>query len=127
MIESQANPHIKHIRSLAADRKDRRRERLFVLEGVRLVADTLEGSELALAVYAPDQLDQTVAGRELRVRLEQMPHAYAATAQVIAAASDTVNPQGVVALAHWPQVDHTRHYSGAGCDPGSRQHGHAAP
>ena len=38
MIESQANPHVKHIRSLAADRKDRRRERLFVLEGVRLVA-----------------------------------------------------------------------------------------
>ena len=30
MIESQANSHVKHIRSLAADRKDRRRERLFV-------------------------------------------------------------------------------------------------
>jgi TrmH family RNA methyltransferase len=106
MIESQANPHVKHIRSLAADRKDRRRERLFVLEGVRLVADALEhGCELALALYAPGQLDQTAAGRELRIRLEGMPHVYSATAQVVAAASDTVSPQGVVALARWPSIE----------------------
>src|SRR3954463_9999864 len=99
MIESRANPHVKHIRSLAADRKDRRRERLFVLEGVRLVADTLAGGELALGLYAPDQLELTEAGREPLARWEQLPHAHAATAQVGAAASDTVNPQGVVALA----------------------------
>ena len=106
MIASPANPHVKRIRSLAADRKERRRERLFVLEGVRLVADALEhGGTLDLALYAPDQLDQTAAGRELRARLEQLPHSYAATAQVAAAASDTVHPQGVVALARWPQVE----------------------
>src|SRR5204862_83687 len=50
MIESQANPHVKHIRSLAADRKDRRRERLFVLEGVRLVAD----AEASMPYFAAD-------------------------------------------------------------------------
>ena len=105
MIASPANPHVKRIRSLAADRKERRRERLFVLEGVRLVADALEhGGTLDLALYAPDQLDQTAAGRELRARLEQLPHGYAATAQVVASASDTVHPQGVVALARWPAV-----------------------
>ena len=72
MIASPANPHVKRIRSLAADRKERRRERLFVLEGVRLVADALEhGGALDLALYAPDQLDQTAAGRELRARLER--------------------------------------------------------
>jgi TrmH family RNA methyltransferase len=106
MIESQSNPHVKHIRSLAADRKDRRRERLFVLEGVRLIADALAaGGALALTLYAPDQLDQTAAGRELRGQLEQLPHAYPATAAVVAAASDTVSPQGVVALAHWPEIE----------------------
>src|SRR5215216_5111885 len=83
MIESQANPHIKYIRSLAADRKDRRRERLFVLEGVRLVADALD------QIGAP----------------ELVPRAYPATAQVVAAASDTVHPQGVVALARWPAIE----------------------
>jgi len=105
MIESQSNPHVKHIRSLAADRKDRRRERLFVLEGVRLVADALAGGPaLELALYAPDQLEQTEAGRALLDQLETLAVAHPASAQVVAAASDTVHPQGVVALARWPQV-----------------------
>jgi RNA methyltransferase, TrmH family len=106
MIESQANPHVKRIRSLAADRKDRRRERLFVLEGVRLVADALaSGAALGLVLYAPDQLASTVAGQELLEQLGSLANAHPATAQVVAAAADTVNPQGVLALARWPQVD----------------------
>jgi TrmH family RNA methyltransferase len=105
MIESQANPHVKHIRSLAADRKDRRRERLFVLEGVRLVADALaSGALLDLALYAPAQLASTAAGQELLGQLRALANAHEATAQVLAAAADTVSPQGVVALARWPQV-----------------------
>jgi len=106
MISSSANSHVKHIRSLAADRKDRRRERLFVLEGVRLVGDALDqGGELELVLYAPDQLDETEAGRELREQIERLPASYPATAQVVAAAADTVHPQGVVALARWPEVE----------------------
>jgi TrmH family RNA methyltransferase len=104
MIESQANPHVKHIRSLAADRKDRRRERLFVLEGVRLVADALAGGAmLELALYAPDQLGQTEAGRALLDQIQALTIAHLASAQVVAAASDTVHPQGIVALARWPE------------------------
>jgi RNA methyltransferase, TrmH family len=106
MIESQANPHVKHIRSLAADRKDRRRERLFVLEGVRLVADALaSGAALELVLYAPEQLGLTEAGRALLGQLEPLAAAQPASAQVVAAASGTVSPQGVVALARWPQVE----------------------
>ena len=106
MIESPANSHVKHIRSLATDRKDRRRERLFVLEGVRLVADAVAGGALLdLVLYAPDQLAPTVAGQALLDRLETLAVAHPASAQVVAAASDTVHPQGVVALARWPQVD----------------------
>jgi RNA methyltransferase, TrmH family len=106
MIESPANSHVKHIRSLAADRKDRRRERLFVLEGVRLVADALAGGALLdLALYAPEQLALTVAGQALLDQLETLAVAHQASAQVVAAASDTVHPQGVVALARWPQVE----------------------
>jgi TrmH family RNA methyltransferase len=106
MISSSANPHVKHIRSLAADRRERRRERLFVLEGVRLVADALEhGGALELVLYAPDQLAETPAGQELLARLRHLPRSYEATPQVVAAAADTVHPQGVVALARWPQVE----------------------
>jgi TrmH family RNA methyltransferase len=109
MIESPANPHVKHIRSLAADRKDRRRERLFVLEGVRLVADAVAGGAvLDLALYAPDQLALTQAGQALLEQLQTLVVAYPASAQVVAAASDTVHPQGLVALARWPQVESGR-------------------
>ena len=109
MISSPANPHVKHIRSLAADRRERRRERLFVLEGVRLVADALEqGGALDLVLYAPDQLDDTPPGRRLHEQLRRLPGSYEATPQVVAAASDTVHPQGVVALARWPQIEPER-------------------
>jgi TrmH family RNA methyltransferase len=105
MIASSANPQIKRIRSLAADRKERRRERMFMVEGVRLVGDALaHGAELTLALYAPDLLEGTAEGRALLARLAGMPGAHTATAQAIAAAADTVHPQGVVALARWPQV-----------------------
>ncbi len=106
MIASPANPHVKHIRSLATDRKDRRRERMFVLEGVRLVADALaHAGALELALYAPEQLAQTEAGRGLLARLEGQRWAHPASPQVVAAAAETVQPQGVVALARWPEVE----------------------
>src|SRR5213592_3675302 len=96
MISSITNSHIKHIRSLLADRRERRRERMFVLEGVRLVADALaHGGAIERAIYAPEQL-------------ERMPGAYAATPQAMAAAADTVHPQGVVALARWPEIEPSR-------------------
>jgi TrmH family RNA methyltransferase len=105
-ISSTTNPHVKRIRSLLADRRERRRERLFVLEGVRLIADALAGgAELELALYAPDQLAETAAGRELLGQIEALPVAYQATPQVIVAAADTVHPQGAVALARWPRVE----------------------
>lgn len=105
MITSVANSSVKRIRSLAADRKERRRERLFVLEGVRLVADALaSGAVLPLVLFAPEQLATTESGTALLAELEHMPAAQPASPQVIAAAADTVHPQGVVALAQWPDV-----------------------
>ena len=106
LITSTANPHVKRVRALAADRRERRRERLFVLEGVRLVADALEHSaSLALALYVPEQLVTTEAGNALLDQFRGRRDAFEATPQVLAAAADTVHPQGVVALARWPEVE----------------------
>ncbi|KAB8143836.1 RNA methyltransferase [Chloroflexia bacterium SDU3-3] len=105
MIASTTNPHVKQIRALAAGRRDRREQRLFVIEGVRLVADAL-GSQasLELALYAPEQLETTEAGAALLARLRALPRCHEASPQALAAAADTVHPQGVVALVRWPQV-----------------------
>jgi TrmH family RNA methyltransferase len=104
VISSTANAHVKHIRSLAANRQARQRERCFVLEGVRLLTEALRaGASPQLALYAPDQLQQTEAGEQLLQQLAGRAGCYEATARVVAAACDTVSPQGVVAVVPWPQ------------------------
>ena len=106
MIRSTSNSHVRTIRSLRDDRSLRRSERMFVLEGVRLVADLFaSGATPVFVLYDPDQLATTVAGNALMEALAQSAGAvYAASAEVIKAASDTTSPQGVVAVAQWPTV-----------------------
>ncbi|MCG8347601.1 MAG: RNA methyltransferase [Chloroflexales bacterium] len=109
MITSTANPYVKRIRSLCADRRERHRERSFLLEGVRLLNEALAAStELRLVLYAPDQLSRTVAGQQLLEQLVGQSNTFEATAHVVAAATDTVTPQGVVAVAAWPELEPAR-------------------
>ncbi len=104
-ITSGANPRVKRIRSLLANRKDRRRERLFVIEGVRLVEEALRtNTEIVTLLYDPEQLGQHERGGALVERVRNMRGAYVATGEVLAAASDTVTPQGVVAVVRWPEI-----------------------
>jgi TrmH family RNA methyltransferase len=105
VITSTANPQVKYVRSLSADRRERHRERSFVLEGVRLVSEAAAaGVPLRRVLYAPEQLAQTEAGQQLLHHLEGHNNCYQATARVVAAAADTVSPQGVVAVAAWPEL-----------------------
>lgn len=106
MITSPANAHVKLIRLLATNRKERARERLFVLEGVRLISDARAAqATLPLLLYEPEQLASTPAGATLLAQIADLPQSYPATARVLAAATATVTPQGVVALAQMPQWD----------------------
>jgi TrmH family RNA methyltransferase len=103
VITSTANPHVKQIRALSADRRARHRERCFVLEGVRLLDEARRaGAHMRQALYAPDQLDQSAAGRQIRDWLATQPGCHTAAPRVVAAAADTVTPQGVVAVVTWP-------------------------
>ncbi len=88
------------------NRKDRRHERLFVIEGVRLVEEAVRsGARFALTVYNPEQLGTTDRGAALQAALSSMPNTYAAPAEVIEAITDTVSPQGVVAAVGWPELE----------------------
>ncbi|MGQ9481898.1 TrmH family RNA methyltransferase [Chloroflexus sp.] len=105
LISSPANHHVKWLRSLAESARHRRRERSFVIEGVRLVTDALTaGAEVRLVLYAPEQLTTTTAGTALLNRLRHLPHCFPATPAVIVAAADTEQPQGVVAAVTWPEL-----------------------
>ncbi len=75
-----------------------------MLEGVRLVSEACASDvPLRLALYAAEQLQQTAAGRVLLQRFADQPHWHAASARVVAAAADTVSPQGIIAVADWPE------------------------
>lgn len=105
MISSASNAYVKHLRSLRADPRERRSERSFVIEGVRLVTDALAaGADLRVALYNPDQLRGTPAGAALLDLLAERPDCYEASELAVSAAADTRNPQGVVAAATWPVV-----------------------
>lgn len=93
------------MRSLRADPRERRSERSFVIEGVRLVSDALAAeAELRVALYNPDQLRGTPAGAALCDQLAGQDSCYEASATAIAAAADTRSPQGVVAIVAWPAI-----------------------
>ena len=104
-ITSVSNPKIKLLRSLLTNRKERRRERLFVIEGLRLVEEALNaGVHWATIVYDPEQLSQSSRGQVLLEQVTPLRTAYATTAEVLAAATDTVTPQGIVAAVAWPEL-----------------------
>lgn len=105
MITSSKNPTIKHLRSLMTSRQARRHERLFVIEGVRLVEEALKShAEIVVAVYNPEQLAATERGRALVDQIERERNVHPAPAEVIAAVSDTATPQGVVMAVRWPEL-----------------------
>lgn len=105
MLTSTKNPTIKHFRSLLTDRKDRRRERLFVIEGVRLAEEAFRSeAEITSALYNTEQLQTTERGQALLPLITALPNAQEATLDVLVAASDTVTPQGIVAAVHWPEI-----------------------
>ena len=106
MITSTSNSLVKRIRSLRADPRDRRSERMFVLEGVRLVADALvANADFVAIVYDPQALRRTAEGSTLLAQLESHQRGVPASPQVLDAAADTVSPQGVIAIAAWPEIE----------------------
>src|SRR4028119_1202739 len=90
-------------------RKDRRHERLFVIEGVRLVEEAIKSrADFAVAVYNHEQLAATERGLALLEHIRQLPHVFAVPNDVIASISDTVTPQGIVAAVAWPELEPQR-------------------
>ena len=76
-----------------------------MLEGVRLVNDMLDADVIPdYVLFDPQQLDSTPAGQALLARIYGIAHTYEASSVAIKAASDTNSPQGVIAVASWPEL-----------------------
>lgn len=103
MITSNSNPKIKYIRRLLADRRFRHRERAFVVEGTRWL------KELAQFKITPTLMivTQSYMLQDHILALFNKPPAIEPTMvseQVMAFASDTVSPAGVMAVVPMPRI-----------------------
>jgi len=98
LIQSTANDKVKYVRTLER-RRTREKEGRFVAEGMRVVEDAARaGCVPALVFFTPD-VEETPRGRALLQRLSAAtPEVYPVSAAVMAVASDTVAPQGILAV-----------------------------
>lgn len=100
MITSVQNPKIKWVRQLQTQAKARRQERLFVIEGLRLLQEALEsGWQAELVLHAADAAP--AAQSMLGEWAKRGAPVEAAAPHVLEAASDTQNPQGLLAVLVW--------------------------
>jgi TrmH family RNA methyltransferase len=101
LITSLDNPRARQFRSLLQERTERRRQGLFVIEGVRLVRDALDaGVAPALVLYSAESVARAGA-RDLLARIPP-DRLWEAAPAVLKALSETVTPQGILATVPLP-------------------------
>ncbi|MEA3351618.1 MAG: RNA methyltransferase [Chloroflexota bacterium] len=97
MLTSTKNPRIKLIRRLQARSRNRRKEKLFVIEGVRLAEEAFEAGCKPEMVLFTDGLSSR--GHQLVESFRPLDVEIVSVApQVMRAASDTQTPQGILAV-----------------------------
>jgi len=105
VITSTSNSKVQALRALR--RRDERLARgWYLAEGVRLVEEALKAGDPRLILFNPATLERTPRGADLLRQLVALEGiAWPATEAVLAAASDTQTPQGVVAALPLPAAD----------------------
>ncbi len=109
-ITSLDNPTVKYIRSLGR-RRERQRERAFVVEGVRLLDEALRaGARPRAVLLARDLLGGGDVQDRLLIRLQELQEQSGrviriveATPEVLRSVSETETPQGIVAVLPFPE------------------------
>jgi TrmH family RNA methyltransferase len=101
LITSASNPKVKLVRALQARRGERKSEQAFVVEGLRLAEEAIRAEVPARLVLHTDHLD----GRG-RAAVNQLARLGATvetvSPEVMAAASDTQTPPGLLAVLALP-------------------------
>lgn len=95
MITSRSNAKIKEIKKLAASARERREKGLFIIEGSRLVSEA--PAELIEQIYVSQD-----AGEDIKQEFASVRVAELMSGEVFSGISETVSPQGVLALVRQP-------------------------
>ena len=103
LLSSTDNVHIRYVRSLQKKRV-RYRDKRFVIEGLRLVTHALQrGVRPALAFYTQDFAASIEGGQLVQALATAGSRVWAVSPVVMATLSDTVAPQGIVAVSPMPE------------------------
>ena len=102
-IESDKNSKIKNIKALMTKSRLRKDTGFFIAEGPRMVFETPE--ELLLEVYVTESFLRDDRWQSFYKGLKKIPDIYEVTDAVMKSASDTVTPQGVMAVVREPEYD----------------------
>ncbi|MBQ7201485.1 MAG: RNA methyltransferase [Eubacterium sp.] len=103
MIISKDNQRIKHIRQLLGSKKTREADRLFVIEGRKPVDEAIREG-LVEEVYVSEDYEGEVPD-----------DAQVVGAKLFKDITDTVTPQGILAIVRMPKFDRESVYAGADC------------
>lgn len=102
-ITSKTNEKIRLVHALQEQRRARERERLFVVEGTRLVEEAAAAGVRARLILHDGRL-----GPRERSAVNRLASAGAEVAEttpdILRACSDTTTPPGLLAVLEWPQL-----------------------
>lgn len=102
MITSKGNAQIKNIKKLMESAKARKEQGLFVIEGLRLVSEAKP--EFTEAVYVSEDFEGPDGGSLNLDGLFESVSAEKVSADVFRSISDTVSPQGILAVVRQPRL-----------------------
>ena len=103
-ITSLANEKVKYARTLDR-RRVRHKERRFIIEGIRLLEDALKaGCVPASVFFVPGLEDSSRAANLLREAAALTSEVYPVAPHIIESLTDTVTPQGLLAVLPFPAL-----------------------
>jgi RNA methyltransferase, TrmH family len=105
MITSTSNERVKSVRALQSDRKTRHEARRFVLEGPNAIREALATTGTLESLFVTKDFAAGAEGTELlaqasRVQIDTQP----VTDAVMKSMCETVTPQGILAVAPFPEL-----------------------
>lgn len=105
MITSTSNETIKYVRKLQSQKAFRHEERRLVLEGVRLGEEVVRASVVPELVLYTQALSEDPRGKALLVTLRGLDARCVEVSEpVMQDCSDTVTPQGILAVLPFPDL-----------------------
>ena len=101
MISSTSNAQIKHLIQMQKKAKIRKEEQAFVIEGTKMFEEALQGNLIKKAYFSESYWKEKAEGSSYLKTIDYE----IVTDAVLKEVSDTMTPQGVIAIVKMPQYD----------------------